>query len=181
MVEVARRLGSEAVVSILEKLVPFTEHQGTGGAGGYASRFQTNVDTLGAHGTFIDEGSINQTFVVVKVGHAKGAGIHAIAAADAFFGVVNDRTIRALAVGTHRAGRQAVRFIAMHAVVDHGGAFKGWKLALQPDPGNPDAGLVHGNLIFDATGNHAGAAVDAARGVKKECFVLNIRHETAPD
>jgi hypothetical protein len=62
----------------------------------------------------------------------------------------------------------------MHAMVDHRSVIQLWIFAHQSDSSDPNAGLIHVDFIFHATGDHTGAAVNAARRVEEKSLVLDI-------
>ena len=137
-----------------------------GRAGGHTGRFESIINALWAEGAFVNEGAGDDSLVIVKVWHAKGAGVHTITAANTDIRVVNNRAVFAFVISSNRAGGHAVRVFTVHAVIHHCGPVQVGEFTLDPYTRHPDTGFVHWDAVFDTAGHHTGAAINAAGGIK---------------
>ena len=140
------------------RIIEIAEGARLGGAGHHTRGLLAALQAVAAEIAFV-----RSVDAGVAVAGAVGAGGHAVAAADAFFGIDDDQPVGLLEGGIHRAGRHAGGYVALHALA---GLELGFSTIAgfpqRPDPVSP---VTFRYIVFHLARNQTGLAVDASGGV----------------
>ena len=171
VVQVGPGILADALLGLFEEILAGAEDGRLGGADLGAGGGPSFLQAAGAHDALSDDG---HGAIPLVLGHGEGAGHHAVAAAHALGGIVDDGALRGLHQGPHRADGHAGGHVAVHAEAAD----------IQPGPlldRGPGVGgglRLHrpGELVLLLAGAAAGSAVDAAGGVEEKSHAHGFPH-----